>query len=108
MENQNPNVTASRFAVEQAKAEIDLNKGSLLPEVDLVGNSGRIWGQSSLLPGEQETSQVLVQVTVPLYRSGADYSRTRAAEQVLTQREMELDDSRDKAHEVSEQRLAGA
>ena len=96
---QNPNVTASRFAVEQAKAEIDLNKRSLLPEVDLVGNTGRIWGQSGLLPGEQETSQVLVQVTMPLYRSGADYSRTRAAEQVLTQREMELDDSRDKVHE---------
>jgi outer membrane protein len=96
---QNPEVIASQFAVEQAKADIDFNKGSLLPEIDLVGNTGRIWGQSSLLPGEQNTSQALVQVTIPLYRTGADYSRTRAAEQVLTQREMELDDALRKVHE---------
>jgi outer membrane protein len=72
-ETRNPEVVASQFAVEEADAEIKLNKGSLLPEVDLVGNTGRNWGQSITVPGREDSSQVLVQVTVPLYRSGTDY-----------------------------------
>ena len=38
-ETHNPDVIAAQFAVEEADAEIRLNKGSLLPEVDLVGNT---------------------------------------------------------------------
>ena len=43
-ETHNPDVISAQFAVEQADAEIRLNRGSLLPEVDLVGNSTRSYG----------------------------------------------------------------
>jgi outer membrane protein len=45
---------------------------------------------------------VLVQVTVPLYRSGEDYSKARAAQQTATQRREELDEARHKAHESAD------
>jgi outer membrane protein len=101
-ETQNPDVVASQFAVEEAKAEIALNKGSLLPEIDLVGNSTRSYGENITVPGREDASQVLVQVTVPLYRSGTDYSKARAAQQTYSQRRDELDEARHKAHETAD------
>jgi outer membrane protein len=101
-ETQNPDVVAAQFAVDEAKAEIKLNKGSLLPEVDLVGSSSRGYGEDISLPGREDSSQVLVQLTVPLYSSGADYSKARAAEQTKSQRQDELDEARHKAHETAD------
>jgi outer membrane protein len=101
-ETQNPDVVASQFAVEEAKAEIRLNEGSLLPEVDLVGNSTRSYGENITVPGREDASQVLVQLTVPLYRSGTDYSKARAAQQTYRQRQDELDEARHKAHETAD------
>ncbi|MGH6679597.1 MAG: TolC family protein, partial [Bradyrhizobium sp.] len=101
-ETRNPDVLSAQYAVDEAKAEIRLNRGSLLPEVDLVGQSQRSYGEDITLPGREDTSEVLVQLTVPLYRSGTDYSKTRAAEQTASQREDELDEARHKAHEAAD------
>jgi outer membrane protein len=101
-ETRNPDVISARYAVEQADAETSLARGSLLPEVDLVGTTTRGYAQDISLPGREDSSQVLVQLTVPLYRSGTDYSKTRAAEQTASQRRDELDDARHKAHEGAE------
>jgi outer membrane protein len=101
-ETENPDVIAAQFAVEEAEAEIRLNKGSLLPEIDLVGNTSRSYGENITVPGREDSSQVLVQLTVPLYRSGTDYSKTRAAEQTASQRRDELDEARHKAHESAD------
>ena len=95
----NPKIQTSQFAYEEAKAEIDLNKGSLLPEVNLVGNVSRNWDENSTLPGQFNSSQILAQLTLPLYRSGADYSKIRAAQQTETQRRMELQDARNHVRE---------
>ncbi len=101
-ETQNPDVVSSQFAVEEADAEIRLNQGSLLPELDVVANSQRNWGQNITLPGRYDSTQVILQLTVPLYRSGTDYSKSRAAQQTATQRRDELDEARHKAHETAD------
>jgi outer membrane protein len=98
----NPKVIAAQYDFDAAKADIDLNKGSLLPELNLVGNTGRNWAQNSTLPGQIDSSQILLQLTMPLYRSGADYSKTRAAQQTATQRRLELEEARHKAHEAAD------
>ena len=67
-----------------------------------MGNSARNWGQNITLPGREDSSQILVQLTVPLYRSGADYSKARAAQQTASQRRDELDEARHKAHETAD------
>ena len=98
----NPKVISAKFDFEQADAQIGLNSGSLLPEVNLVGNTGRNWEQNSTLPGEQTSTQVLVQLTMPLYRSGADYSRTRQAQQTASEKRLDWDEARHKAHEAAD------
>jgi outer membrane protein len=54
----NPTVIAAQHAVEAAKHEIDLNKGGLLPEVNLVGSSSNAYGQNITFPrrGKQRRS----------------------------------------------------
>jgi len=94
---QNPNITAASESVDEAREEVTLNEGSLLPEVDLVGSSQRQWDQSNFIPGRQDSVQVMVQVSMPLYKSGADYSRTRAAEQKVTEMRMRLEEARHQA-----------
>ena len=100
-ETKNPSVLAAQYAVDEANAEVTLGKGALLPELNLVGNSSRNYGESSALPGRFDSHQVLLQLTMPLYRSGAEYSKIRAAQQTSTQHHMELEEARHKAHETA-------
>jgi TolC family type I secretion outer membrane protein len=104
-ETRNPKVVSARYDIDEAKAEVDLNKGSLLPEINLVGSRSQSWAQNSTLPGQQDSSQILIQATMPLYRAGTDYSKTRAAEQNVTQRRMSLEDVRHKARELARNAL---
>lgn len=96
---QNPDIAAASANYDEAGAEVALNKGSLLPEIDLVGTTQKQWDQSTYIPGRQDSSQILVQVTMPLYKTGADYSRTRAAEQKVTEQRMKLEEARHQAYE---------
>ncbi len=100
-ETANPSVLAAQHAVEAAKADIDLNKGGLLPEVNLVGSTSHTYAQNITFPGRQDNQQVMVQLTFPLYDGGEDYSKIRAARQTATQRRMELEEARHKAHETA-------
>ena len=101
-DTRNPKVVAAQYDADEAKEEIDLNKGNLLPELDIVGNSGKNWGESSTLPGRFDSDQVLLQLTIPLYNSGSTYSKTRAAEQTATQKRLVLEETRHKAHEAAD------
>lgn len=110
-ETKNPSVIAAQYVVDAAKAEVNLNKGSLLPEVNLVGSSSHSYGQSVTFPGRQDNNQVMVQMTWQLYDGGADYSKIREARQTASQHRMELEDVRHKAHETARnawQELAAA
>ena len=100
-EGHNPDVLAAQYGVEEADAETRLNEGSLLPEVDLIGSTTRGYAQDISLPGREDSSQVLVQLTMPLYRAGTDYSKARAAQQTASQRRDELDETRHRAQETA-------
>jgi len=98
--NQNPSIRAADSNEDEAKEEVSVSKGSLLPEVSLVGSAQRQWGVSTFVPGQQDTAQVLVQVTIPLYRAGTDYSKARAAMETVTERRMRLEDTRRQAEQI--------
>ncbi len=51
--NRNPKIVQANYTLDAADAEITLNKGSLLPEINLVGSRTSSWGQSSAIPGQQ-------------------------------------------------------
>lgn len=98
----NPSVVSAQYTVEAAKADIDLNKGSLLPEIDLVGTSSNGYGQSVTFPGRAINNQVMIQATWQLYDGGASYSKIREARQTAMQHRMELEDVRHKSHEMAQ------
>ncbi len=98
----NPSVVSAQYIMEAAKADIDLNKGSLLPEIDLVGTSSNAYGQNATYPGRSITNQVMVQATWQLYDGGSSYSKIREARQTVTQHRMELEDARHKSHEMGQ------
>jgi TolC family type I secretion outer membrane protein len=100
-ETHNPSVIAAQYTLEQADAEIDLNKGALLPELDLVGSSSRNRGESSTIPGRYDSSAVMLQLKIPLYEAGADHAKIRAAQQTSVQDRMELEEARHHAHELA-------
>lgn len=95
----NPGIKAASANVDAADEEITLNEGSLLPEVDLVGNVQRQWDQSTYIPGQQDSAQIMVRLTMPLYKSGEDYSRVREAEQKATEERMRLEEARHQAYQ---------
>lgn len=95
----NPAVLAANHNKDAARADITATGGALLPSVDLIGSASHSYDQSGLSPVRQDTTSILARLTVPLYRTGVDYARTRAAEQGALQRRFELDDARDKVRE---------
>jgi len=90
----NPAIIAATFTEDASKSRITVEKGSLLPEVNLVASASRNWDQSLMVPNRQDNSTIMARVTVPLYRSGADYARTRAAQEDAVAARMDLEEAR--------------
>ncbi len=99
-EKYNPSVIAALHTYEQSDAEIDAGKGSLLPELNLVGNASHNYAETYTSPGRTNTAQVMLQLKVPLYESGADYARIRAAQQTGVRYRMELQETRNRSQEI--------
>lgn len=97
----NPEIKAAQFAYDEANAEVNINKGNLLPEVNIVGSTSRDYNQSISQQGREHNSQIMAQLTLPLYSGGADYSKIRAASQMATSRRLELEEARHKSKETA-------
>lgn len=99
----NPDVRAADFAYQQADQQTDTTLAQLLPRVDLIGSAARGYGLSNALPQKTDSYMVGVRATIPLYQGGADYARTRAAKQTRSQKKLEHEETRRRAHEAAVQ-----
>jgi outer membrane protein len=100
--NSNPQVLAQQYAYEAAQHGIDLEFGALLPQVTLQGNYSRTEGASG--PGiYTRSAEALVNVTVPLYQQGAEYSRVRQQKHTAGQQRLQLDETRRAVVETASQ-----
>jgi len=97
----NPKVIAASYNTQAAKADITATEGSLLPEVSLEGAAARALEQNVTIPQRDDSFTIMAKMTIPLYRSGSDYAKSRAAIQMSEQRNMELDDEQNKAREAA-------
>jgi outer membrane protein TolC len=88
-----PRVVAAQYRVASANYAIDSAFADLLPNVQLVGAISRGW-DVQLRNDHQFSYSIRAQVTVPIYQSGAEYSRVRQAKQFYGQRRNELDSVR--------------
>ncbi len=87
----NPNLKAARYTEKASRYEMFSNMGQLLPQVSLNGSMDREDG-SSLFVDEFNTDSVLLNVRIPVYQAGTDYSRIRQAKRLHQRRKFEAMD----------------
>ncbi|MDX1923361.1 MAG: TolC family outer membrane protein [Alphaproteobacteria bacterium] len=98
----NPKVISAKYTAEGAEQDIATAEGALLPEIHLEANADRAWDSSvAATTGKTDTASIMARLTMPLYRGGADYARTRAAKETASQRRVEIRSALDAARETA-------
>ena len=92
----NPELMAIIAAARSSHYDVRTQEGVLLPSVSLVGSMARQKGAGSSGDASFDQDKVGVEVNIPLYQAGAEYSRVRQASATARQRD----------HEAIDQRLA--
>ncbi len=100
-QEQNPKVINAKFASDSAQHDVDTAEGALLPEINLEASADRNWDSTAATNGKIDTAAITARLTVPLYRSGADYARTRAAKETASQRRVGIHSALDNARETA-------
>jgi outer membrane protein len=95
----NPLYKASLQREKSAEHEVDAQIATLLPDVSISGSMQRQDGAGSFGTNEFNNDDVLVNVSIPLYQSGAEYSRVRQAKINVNQRKSDVDDKHDATQE---------
>jgi len=91
----NPDLLAAIHTAKSSRFDTDTQEATLLPSVALVGSLSRQEGNSATTSGSKlDQDKIGVEVSIPLYQSGAEYSRIRAAASVARQRDQQSIDTR--------------
>lgn len=93
-----PDVLAAVYGARAADDAVEVVRGELLPEVSLQASHNRGW-ETQARGQRSDTSQIVANVAVPLYQSGAVYSRVREAKSTASQRRIQVDQAQVAARE---------
>lgn len=89
----NPELLSAVHAAKSSDHDVSVRKSVILPTVSLVGSMNRQEGAGVLGSSQFDQDSLTLQVSVPLYQSGAEYSRVREAKSVARQRKEESIDA---------------
>jgi outer membrane protein len=92
--SQNPSVTAATYGVDVAQLDVKIAEGALWPTLTLQGNVQRQFEPTILTP-KLFTDEVSLNLSVPLYQGGAEYSSIRLNKEVTGQERLNVDQVRD-------------
>lgn len=95
-----PDVLNARYREDSARYSVETIRGELLPSVSLLGTLSTDH-DATVSSTNRNTTQLMAQLTVPLYQKGGVYSRVREARQILGQRTEELETARRAAAEAA-------
>ena len=96
----NPVLISQRFRREAADDDVDVNIARILPDVTLRGTMRREQGAGIIGNADFDNDAVTVNVNVPLYQSGAEYSRVRAAKSRLSEERFQQSNVRDQVRQA--------
>ncbi len=96
----NPQLLAALAAAKASDYNVRTNKAALLPRVSLVGSLSRQDGAGTGGNSSIDQDRIAVEVAIPLYQSGAEYSRVREASAIARQRSHESIDQRQSIDEA--------
>jgi TolC family type I secretion outer membrane protein len=91
---ENPQLLGALHAAKGAKYDVRTNEAVLLPSVNLVGAMSRQDGAGVSGQDKFDQDSLSLQFAIPLYQSGAEWSRVREARAVARQRDQESMDTR--------------
>lgn len=90
----NPQLLAALHEAKASEHDVDTQAASLLPRVSLVGQLSRQGGAGTDGKTDFDQDKLTLDVTIPLYQSGAEWSRVREAKAIARQRDHETIDRR--------------
>jgi outer membrane protein len=89
----NPQVISALYSDAAAKDQVDVAFSQLLPQVSLQGQAFQQTNQGART-AQANGYQVVMNVSVPIYQGGAEYSQVRQARQQEQQTSRAVDDAR--------------
>lgn len=95
----NAQLRSAEYQYEAADDNVYQEAGGLLPEVNLRGTISRNEAPNFAGTNSVDIDSVLVNVSIPLYQSGAEYSRVREAKRTAKQRQYDRDDLQEAVRE---------
>jgi outer membrane protein len=93
---QNPSVTAAMYGVDVSQLQVKIAEGALWPTLIAQANINRQW-EPSLLTPKLFTNSVMLNLSVPIYQGGAEYSAIRLDKEAVGQQRLNLDEVRNEA-----------
>jgi TolC family type I secretion outer membrane protein len=96
----NPALTSAEFRSKSAEDDVDVSVARILPDVSLRGTMRREQGAGIIGNADFDNDSLLVNVSVPLYQSGAEYSRIRASKSRLSEQRFQLSNVRDQVRQT--------
>ncbi|MGA3309709.1 MAG: TolC family outer membrane protein [Xanthobacteraceae bacterium] len=93
---ENPSVTAALYGVDVAQLQVKLAEGALWPTLALQG-SVQQQTYSNILTPNLFLGTVMLNLSVPLYQGGAEYSAIRLDKETVGQERLNVDQVRDQA-----------
>jgi outer membrane protein len=91
---QNPNVTAAMYGIDISFLQVKVNEGALFPTVTFQTAVQQSYEQTQTIFRSFGASAA-VQVAIPVYQGGAEYSLIRQSKETLAQQRLVLDQTRD-------------
>jgi outer membrane protein len=93
---ENPNVTAAMYGIDVSFLNVKVNEGALFPTVSLQTSVSQAYEQTMTVFRSFGASTA-VQLSVPIYQGGAEYSLIRQSKETLAQQRLNLEQVRDQA-----------
>jgi outer membrane protein len=97
----NPNVLNADYTEKASKANIDVVRGALLPQLSLAGTAQHEYDTLTTANHWRNTYTLLLQLQIPIYEAGAIYSQLRAAYETDRQNLQLLDQARRDARQTA-------
>ena len=91
---QNPSVTAALYGVDVAVLQVKIAEGALWPDLTAQASVERSWDTNIVTP-KLFTQSATLNLSVPLYQGGGEYSAIRRSKEAVGQQRLTVDQIRD-------------
>lgn len=94
----NPNIVAAKQNETAAKYNVRQSKGSLLPSLEISASVDRS-EDLDLVNSNDTNAQASLQMSLPIYQAGAEYSQIRQAKHIHSQRRLQVAETERDIHQ---------